>query len=254
MIKLTIASRRATQKILNKYTGRLARYTLVLAIATVVTMAGTIWIAYSTKELRDFAQQQALDVRAQVEATNEALKVAQVQSTAAIAANDIAKTALFNSTDGMRKQIRAYIFFTDKEFFDELQPSMAMTLAMRNFGNTPAHDVQFELQIKFVEFPFGESGIPELLVFEKPARQDYSAAVMAPQEPWSLKVYATQADAQKAMKEFQNNKRALLIQAVVNYQDIYGDRHATALCKIKPHDDKQIWKPDQFCSKFNYSY
>jgi cell division protein FtsL len=237
--------------ILNKYTRQLARYTLVLAIATVVTMVGTIWIAYSTKELRDFAEQQAKDSQKQVAATNAALKAAETQALEATTANNLANKAISNSIDIARKQIRAYLVFSNPVFKDILQNSMTMSLDVTNVGATPAYNVGFFVGFQFVDFPFKENNVPDIIDFQELSRVEGSPTVLGSKDPITIQAVAMKGVTDKDIQDFRNRKKALLFQAEVSYRDIYEGPHETTICEFKIFD--RGLGAANICPKFNQS-
>jgi hypothetical protein len=104
-------------------------------------VVGTIWIAWSTKELRNFAEQQAKDMASQLVATNDALRASNTQAEAATTANQLSRSALFNSVDAARKQLRPYLVF-DSHGIKNYETAMTF----KNVGQTPALKITTHLR------------------------------------------------------------------------------------------------------------
>jgi hypothetical protein len=246
--------------ILNKYTGQLAKYTLVLAVATVITMASTIWIAWSTKELRNFAEQQALDAKTQIAATLAALKAADIQASAAKQANEISEAALLNSADSAKKQIRAYIVFERRrEFVAPLQRNMHIRIIVKNVGTTPAYDVGLYSMFQFIDHPPKTDDVPDLFDFKrvfKSLRDDTAnTGVLGPQINLTAEAATPKQISDSDLNAFKNGSKVLLIQAIVFYHDIYGEPHSTTLCDFAGVDknDESGVGPGTQCFRLNKS-
>ncbi len=217
-------------EILNKYTGRLARYTFFLAVATAVTMAASIWLGLSTRDLRNFAEQQEQDLKRQIELTNDAVKAANNQAEAAKAANEISKAALLNSSDAAKKQIRAYIVFTNREITEILQKEMSETNTIKNVGLTPANEVTFFVGFQFVDFPFKNDQATDIIDVSNHSHQLANSKVIGSQIDLTIQGAAMKHVTDKDVEDFNKNKKAFVTEGVVFYRDIYGDRHITRFC------------------------
>jgi hypothetical protein len=244
--------------VLNKYTAQLAKYTLVLAIATVITMASTIWIAWSTKELRDFAEQQASDAKIQVTATNAALKAAETQALAARQANEISKSSLLSTMDTAKKQIRAYLVFDDQDFFAPLQKNMRINIYAKNVGTTPAYDVGVMPMFQFVDLP-SNGDVPDFVDFEG-ALKSYrdtptNPRVLGPQLKTGTNLYTPKQISDADLIGFKNGKKVLAVQAIIFYRDVYGEPHSTTFCQFQEFDRtaENGLGVSTLCSRFNKS-
>ena len=142
---------------LAKYTRQLASYTLWLMLATTVAMAAAVWTAYSTKELRDFAAQQAEDMKKSLEMTRNGIFAGNRQAKAA-------EDAIEQARQAAKNQLRAYIVQTAIDTKNILTTSLTSVIHLKNVGVTPAVRMAFRMAgavVKKTEdinppSPFGE--------------------------------------------------------------------------------------------------
>jgi HAMP domain-containing protein len=128
---------------LARYTLQLARYTKWLMFAAVLSMAATIWIAYSTRQLRDFAEQQAGDMKTSLEMTRNAIFAGNRQAAAAETANDQAR-------ESAKIQLRAYVVQTSIETQNIISGNLTSIFHIKNVGQTPAINLGFAVHSEVV--------------------------------------------------------------------------------------------------------
>jgi len=124
----------ATDLLLANYTQKLAAYTKWLMVAAVLSLVCTGWIAWSTKDLRDFAEIQAQDVKTQIQLTHDAVDVATRQAQAIEGAN---RQALESS----RRQLRPEVVVVSVERPTFPANNMQISIHFKNVGQTAAYEL-----------------------------------------------------------------------------------------------------------------
>jgi hypothetical protein len=134
---------------LEAYTLDLARYTkwlmfatVLSAIASVLSMICTGWMAWYTKDLRNFAAQQAKDMTQTIELTLKSIETANRQAAAAEKANEAVAAVA-------ERQLRAYLTMERHDTYRSVSVNgitsptkfMFMGWSMKNVGQTPAYKV-----------------------------------------------------------------------------------------------------------------
>lgn len=130
-----------TDELVAKYTGQLASYTRWLTFATwmaallsAIGIGISIWIAYSTNELKIAAAEQLGEMRKSSEQVERSIKAANDQVSQMKASNRLAEL-------GQTRQLRAYITLDDYDIVDFASKSMRVRLIVKNVGQTPAYSV-----------------------------------------------------------------------------------------------------------------
>jgi hypothetical protein len=146
---------------LTNYTGWVALYTAVLAVATIASAGITTWVAYSTRDLRDLAQKQLEEVRKSSEQVKESITVANRQAAAAERANELAAQALSATAETMSRQLRAYVVFDNTHELSVRSnnngaPFVNVAVNLKNTGITPAFKLHVESVVTFIDVPFAE--------------------------------------------------------------------------------------------------
>jgi hypothetical protein len=185
-------------------------FTGVLAVATVVLAAFTIWLAWSTKDIRDFAERQASDMKEAVSASNR-------QAAASEDANRLAKDSL---TYLQRPWLDIAI---GNHPFPQGRVD-SITLHVKNVGNSTAINVTSECEASLI-LKEG-SDIPDKNYIEKRtavARFLLMNNIVFSNETKDMDTYI------KYLKEnVQLNQLFLL--CTVYYKDMQNSWHLTRVC------------------------
>lgn len=115
-------------------------------IAATLTLVCTLWLAFSTQDLRDFAAEQAHDTKTQLELTRAAVQAADKQAEGAKEVNQLSKIV-------SDRQTRPYIVVDDHDFSQVLaQPGFA-DVTLKNVGATPVYGMFERLAFGFPKTP-----------------------------------------------------------------------------------------------------
>jgi hypothetical protein len=152
-----------------------AFFTLWLTAFTGILAAFTLWMAFSTKDLRDFAEEQARDMK-------ESIAAAKVSA-------DAAKTAVELSDRTAERQLRAYVGFKSGGVFSTADNTrVGAWVKIKNFGVTPAYRVKGWL--KFARLPVDHYPWDET---QEPA----SEAIIQPSGDFALTAALSNSDTQQ---------------------------------------------------------
>src|ERR1700722_5165835 len=152
---------------LSKSTIRSERYTRWLMAATLVSaIVCTAWIAWSIRELHNFALQQANSVKDSIEIARYGILAANRRAEATEKTIDLA-------AETSRSQLRAYVSVLGISTQNAFEKNMASSLNYKNVGQTPA--LSLKTLIDAVIIPSAGSDI-------KPPRA-YSASYNGDSEP-----------------------------------------------------------------------
>jgi hypothetical protein len=193
-------------------------------------MAATVWIAYSTKQLRDFAEQQAKDMKESLKMTEGAITVGNRQAAAAEAAND-------HMRETAKHQLRAYVVQTNVDTNNALTSGQETVVHLKNVGQTPAINMGFGFAVK-VATPTGDIKPP----FEFSLVRDATAPVEmlgAGIETSERIINAPISD--RDLDSLRKKKSILIVWGAFWYDDIFGNAHYTRFCKSFENADFAHW-------------
>jgi hypothetical protein len=233
----------ATDLLLAKYTERLAAYTKWLMVAAVLSLVCTAWIAWSTKDLRDFAQIQAQDIKTQIQLTHDAVDVATRQAQAIEGAN---RQALESS----RRQLRPEVVVTAVERPTFPAGDMQIRIHFRNVGQTAAYELTDYISEDIVALQdYGPSS--SYSVAPNPEEKEFKTTLgagteFARQEYRSAKKKYSDRD----LRDFKNGKRVYLVWGVVYYKDYSLVDHYIRYCRYFENGDLSVF---DICSVHNDS-
>ncbi len=229
---------------LTRYTKQLAWFTAILAIATIVTMGATIWIALSTKDLRDFAERGDRTTVEQLKAAKQSAEASVEQSIAAKKANDYALAATKTSQDASRLQSRAYLTLAD----DGNNPFEPVDI--KNVGATPAYVYAAERRVLLVDVTDLNSASykildprncayenEELLEIGSQATQNFGPDPLFDKRGNEVKASAMTAEFLK------KNSMVIIVSGVICYKDIYGSRRFLQFCRYFNRPDGGSFNP-----------
>lgn len=215
-----------------RYTFWLMAFTAVLAVATLGLFLVTWSIAKSTEHLAELARIQAEDAKSAIEqATRQAI--------AAEKSSEMAAKALDVSLDTARKQLRAYISFTEKGKENVRDGIYATTTTFarifyKNVGQTPALQLHRYGAIKFVKYPFDQNVDPDILEMSD------EKLLQSINDPWgytehpgseqSFPLDLKERITEKTLTEFQKGALAFYVMVAIVYKDIYGEVHFERQC------------------------
>ena len=211
-----------TDKLLAGYTGKLADYTRWLMFASVLSFACTLWIAWSTKQLRDFAEEQAEDMKAQIRITHDAIDAANRQAAAAEQANAQAR-------EFARRQLRPEILVASIERPSEANERMTHIVHLKNVGLTAAYEAQMQRNEAFVPAPKNSIFVPPT-AFDSGARPSDAAAET---EGASLEFGITHSHgpySKNDIQEFKKGNTVYMVWGIVQYKDCERFEHFTRYC------------------------
>jgi hypothetical protein len=124
-----------------KYTGQLADYTFWLTMATwmaallsAIGVGISIWIAYSTNELKRVAANQLEEMRKSAEQVERSIKAANEQVAQMQTSNSLQESS-------QTKQLRAYLVLENYDLNDAFSKAMSFSYNIKNVGQTPAYKV-----------------------------------------------------------------------------------------------------------------
>jgi hypothetical protein len=236
---------------LEAYTLDLARYTKWLMVATVASSAAGVlsmvctgWIAWYTRDLRDFASQQARDTAGALALTRDSVAAANRQAVAAEAAN-LAVTAT------AEKQLRAYLTIERHDTMDALVKDgkvlpagpMHMNVVFRNVGQTPAYKVTFyereamlpqrrsdpplKAPSEYATQP-DANDIPEAAIIGAGLTQGYGGA-------------PANAYSDSELKAFREGREVYVYWGAVYYEDVFSRPRYVRFCRYFADGNLNAW-------------
>lgn len=213
---------------------RIARYTLWLTILTGVLAVATIALFVVTWSIAESTRQTSDDTRRAIEASNR-------QAAAAEHANETAKRAVDITQDTAKRQLRAYIAFSDEKKrgldrkLEPLAEDEFAILAYKNTGTTPAYRLQRFRAIKLVPYPFANNQDPDILglnneVLLAKLDEKQSGFTVGPGAEQSFPADFDRKLTRAEIGAFDRGDLVLYVMGAVVYQDVFGDPHFDRLC------------------------
>jgi hypothetical protein len=230
--------------LLARYTQQLAVYTKWLMIAAVLSFLCTAWIAWSTKDLRDFAEIQARDIRTQIQLTHDAVDVATRQAKAVEDANR-------QAIDTSKRQLRAEVVVVLVETPALPDNDMHIKVHFKNAGQTSAYGLSEYISediVPLVEdgqppFPYSEDSDP----YEHPFRTTVGASTEFADQAYKLnKKRYSNGD----LLDFKTGRRVYMVWGVVYYKDYSLVDHYLRYCRYFEDGDLGV---SDICSAHNES-
>jgi hypothetical protein len=209
---------------LTKFSSQLAQYTTWLMFATVLLTIAIVWTAYSTEQLRRFAEQQAKDMSAALQTTRSAIVAANRQAGAVEAANDI-------SNETSKKQLRAYLSQLTIETENSMKAEMTSIFYYRNTGLTPAVDLRFFAAEQIVASPGGEPFSPPYTFQKSRWESADRAGILGGGSERSDRVVRSRKFNDLEIEEFRSGKKVYVVWGEIHYADIFGTSHYLRFCK-----------------------
>jgi hypothetical protein len=209
---------------LTKHSSQLAQYTTWLMFATVLLTVATVWTAYSTEQLRKFAEQQAKDVSAALQMTRSAIVAANRQAGAVEAANDI-------SNETSKKQLRAYISQQTIETENSMKAEMTSIFYYKNTGLTPGIDLRFFAAGQIVASPGGEPFSPPYNFQKSHWESADRAGILGGGSERSDRIVRSRKFNDIEIEEFRSGKKVYVVWGEIHYADIFGTSHYLRFCK-----------------------
>jgi hypothetical protein len=211
--------------LLARYTRQLAICTFLLMIAAVLSLLCTGWIALSTKDLRDFAEVQAEDLKAQIKMTHDAVVAATRQAEAAETANS-------QTLDSIRRQLRAEVAVIGTQPNHSFTENMFIRVLFRNVGQTSAYEmVEYSSEdiIPLVDYGRPPFAFPDKLdPNEHPPTVTMGAGIEFGRQPppAQKKQYSI-----RDLSEFKSGQKVYLVWGVVYYKDYALAEHFLQYCR-----------------------
>jgi hypothetical protein len=200
-------------------------------------MAATIWIAYSTKQLRDFADQQAGDMKTSLEMTRNAIFAANRQAAAAETANDQAR-------ESAKVQLRAYVVQTSIETQNIINGNLTSIFHMKNVGQTPAINLGFAVHSEVVA---PTNNVVPSYEFSKARDPSVATEILGAGIDTSERIIRDRFSDEE-LDSVRKKKAMLIVWGVVWYDDIFGQPHSMRFCKSFKDADFARWN---VCSSHN---
>jgi hypothetical protein len=204
--------------------------TTVTAIFTVVLATSTVFLWKETKDLRDFAQQQAADMKESIAEANRSAKAMEDVALAVAANAKAANESLTVFKDANVRQMRAYLTVGLGGIVKQdsnVNYHFEVRMTLQNVGNTPAYKEISNIHVDVLPFPLPQD-------FQFPAFSDSisSAAVVGPHLSYILTGIAPRiySDDDVHEIEFGSTKR-LYAYGTVKYEDSFGVSRKTDFCQ-----------------------
>jgi hypothetical protein len=168
--------------------------------ALVIVAIGGTWIAIRT--LKNIEQQ----TRAAITSANAAKESA-----------DTAAKALNHTREASESELRAYVLISSATILNaESRTGRIAQVTIRNFGQTPAHDVRYWFGTRVDEYP------PDLSEFQRPlSSQPMSVEVLAPTRTAILEV-PIEGQEPPLEAELLNGHGAIFVFGEVTYRDPFN--------------------------------
>lgn len=164
---------------------KLAQYTENLASYTAGLFKATIALAIVTGLLAIAAFWQIIAGKTAIQAATDAAVETKKLADAAAEQARHADRAIAISQEAMRKQLRAYLFIEDANFeMNSENGRWYIHLPIKNFGQTPAHDVTIQLDFEFTEEDRNDMVIPL-----PDAPRVFPQTIVPPGHPQGVRIY-----------------------------------------------------------------
>lgn len=234
----------ATDLLLAKYTQQLAAYTKWLMIAAVLSLFCTAWIAWSTKDLRDFAEVQAQDIRTQIQLTHDAVDVATRQAKAVEDANR-------QAIESSRRQLRPEVVVTAVESPTFPFNNMQLRVHFKNVGQTAAYELSDIITEDIVSLQ--NYGYPPFSYTVAPNPDDSAfKSTLGAGTEFANQVYGADKRkySERDLADFKSGQRVYMVWGVVYYKDYSLVDHYLRYCRYFEKGDFSVF---DICSVHNDS-
>jgi hypothetical protein len=188
----------------------IALYTALLTLFTAILATFTIWLAVSTKDLRDFAEQQSSDMKESLRISAEAADAAKDQARAAQVANETSRAILRARIDISESNIERVSLGLSPEVYGKI----------KNSGQSPAINARVKYSIAIQDYPL-KSELTAGDALGPPSTSDIGAGV---ETQFSMKLNAILD--QPRITALQTKTHAIYFFGQVDYSDIFGDPHS----------------------------
>ncbi len=218
---------------LSKCAIQLERYTKWLMAATLVSIICTAWIAWSIKELHDFAFQQAKSVNDSIEISRYEIFAANRRAEATEKANELA-------AETSRSQLRAYVNVLGISTQNAFEKNMSSSFTYKNVGQTPALGLRTLTDAVMIS----SSGSDV-----KPPRT-YSTSYDSDNDPTIVLGGGIDASdpinrgspfKEAELVEFRAGSKLYVVWGVIYYADVFGKNHYTRFCRYFKNGEPNRW-------------
>jgi hypothetical protein len=218
---------------LSKSTIRLERYTKWLMAATLVSIFCTAWIAWSIKELHDFAFQQAKSVNDSIEISRYGIFAANRRAEATEKANELA-------AETSRRQLRAYVTVLGISTQNPFEKNMSSSFTYKNVGQTPALDLRTLTDAVIISSSGSDVKPPRTYSTSYDSDNDPTIVLgggIDASDPINRGFPFKEAE----LVEFRAGSKLYVVWGVIYYADAFGKNHYTRFCRYFKNAEPNRW-------------
>jgi hypothetical protein len=135
-------------------------------------------------------------------------------------------------------QLRAYIN-VERIFTQRVPNGRLVIVRIRNFGKTPAYDVQATVGIQITQYPFGQQTLLPLSMGER------SRDTLGPTACQDLPLWLDDLNTAPQDQAIVNKVLAVLVRGLITYRDAFGKQRETNLRHFSQGDP---WREGNFCA------
>jgi hypothetical protein len=218
---------------LSKSTIRSERYTRWLMAATLVSaIVCTAWIAWSIRELHNFALQQANSVKDSIEIARYGILAANRRAEATEKTYDLA-------AETSRSQLRAYVSVLGISTQNAFEKNMSSSLNYKNVGQTPALGIRALTDVVII--PSSGSDVKPPRTYSTSYGGDNESTIalgggIVASDPVSNRAFK---DAE--LEEFRAGSKLYVVWGAIYYSDVFGKNHYTRFCRYFKNGDPGRW-------------
>ena len=218
---------------LSKSTIRLERYTKWLMAATLASIFCTAWIAWSIKELRDFAFQQAKSVNDSIEISRYGIFAANRRAEATEKANELA-------AETSRRQLRAYVTVLGISTQNPFEKNMSSSFTYKNVGQTPALGLRTLTDAVIISSSGSDVKPPRTYSTSYDSDSD-PTAVLGGGIDASDPINRGSPFKEAELVEFRAGSKLYVVWGVIYYADVFGRNHYTRFCRYFKNGEPNRW-------------
>jgi hypothetical protein len=218
---------------LSKSSIRLERYTKWLMAATLVSTFCTAWIAWSIKELHDFAFQQAKSVNDGIEISRYEIFAANRRAEAIEKANELA-------AETSRGQLRAYISVLGISTQNAFEKNMSSSFTYKNVGQTPALGLRTLTDAAIISSSGSDVKPPRTYSTSYDSDSD-PTAVLGGGIDASDPINRGSPFKEAELVEFRAGSKLYVVWGVIYYADVFGKNHYTRFCRYFKNGEPNRW-------------
>jgi hypothetical protein len=197
---------------------------IILALQARVFWVQAGRLKQTVDAMKDIDQRQAAGIQ---ESITQTTRLAAASEALARATDDAAK-----------RQLRAYVN-VEKIFAEPATHGRTITVRLRNYGKTPAYDMESVINVRITQVPFAQETRTPLS--SKGAAKDTLGPTSCVDLPFGLDSVILEPEEPAII----SRRRAVLVTGHITYRDAFGETHRT---NLRAFSNGPPWRGGSFCA------